>query len=264
MKNFLRYKLAAFFLIAFFVSAFGQTNAKIEQELVAAINEVQKYSAYGGNYDDAKVSAANEVFREKLLNYTKTAATLKYAFPALGKLLTIATADDGKLRIYSWDLETGGTMHSFSRVYQYLGADGKVYSKPESEAEEGDAGSFAHSIYTQPTKNGAIYAVCSTAILSNPDHYQAVSLYKIEGAELKDKVELFKTAEGLTDSIGFEYDFFSIVERQERPVKLILFDKATKTIKIPVVIQDKKNPLGRVTNRFINYRFDGNYFVKVK
>ena len=29
------------------------------------------------------------------------------------------------------------------------------------------------------------------------------------------------------------------------------------------VIEDDKNPDGRVTNTFITYRFDGKYFVKI-
>jgi hypothetical protein len=74
---------------------------------------------------------------------------------------------------------------------------------------------------------------------------------------------LIKTASGLTDSLGFSYNFFSVVERRERPVKLISFDKKTNTLKIPVVIEDKEFSNGRVTNRFISYRFNGTYFVKV-
>jgi hypothetical protein len=263
MNKLLLIKLFLTMCFVFTFSAFGQSNAKIEQDLVGAIKEVQKYSDYGSNYDEEKLSNANKVFKENLLNDTKNAATLKYSFASLGKLLTIATSDDGKFRIYSWDMETGGTMHEFSRVYQYQGADGKVYSKPESEAAEGDAGSFVYSIFTQKTNNGNVYAVCSTAILSNTENYQTVSLYKIEGNALKDKVKLFKTKEGLTDSIGFEYDFFSVVDRKERPIKLISYDQATKTIRVPIVIQDKKFPLGKVTNKSISYKFDGNYFVKM-
>ncbi len=64
--------------------------------------------------------------------------------------------------------------------------------------------------------------------------------------------------------VGFEYNFFSVVDRKERPIKLILYDKTTKTLKIPVVIEDEEFQNGRVTNKFISYKFDGTYFVKVK
>ena len=106
--------------------------------MVAAINDVKKYSNYADNYDDEKLSKANEVFEALLLKYTKNPATLSYKFSELDKLMFNAMSDDGKFRIYSWDTESGGTMHEFSRVYQYQGADGKVYSKTDEVNEESD------------------------------------------------------------------------------------------------------------------------------
>ncbi len=84
--------------------------------MVAAIKDVQKYSKYGSGYDEEKLSKANEVFEEKLLKYTKISSTLNYKFSELSDLLVIATSDDGKFRIYSWDKEDGGTMHDYSSV----------------------------------------------------------------------------------------------------------------------------------------------------
>jgi len=56
----------------------------------------------------------------------------------------------------------------------------------------------------------------------------------------------------------FEFDFFSVIDKSERPVKLIYYDKDKKTLRIPVVL-DK----GVVTNRFITYQFTGRYFEKI-
>lgn len=255
--------IIAFLLLTSVIPALAQSNAQIEQELVAAIKEVQKYSTYAGNYDEEKLPAAQKVFEEKLLKYTKIPATLNYKFTDLSELMYIATSEDGKFRIYSWDTEDGGTMHNFSRIYQYQGADGKVYSKPDQTSEEGDPGSFVTDIFSLDTANGKVYIVCSTFIGSTSDNGQSAVLYKIDGNALEDKVKLIKTKSGLTDSLHFGYNFFSIVDRSERPIRLISFDKKTKTLKIPVVIEDKEFPNGRVTNRFISYRFDGTYFVKI-
>ena len=249
-------------MLVFSICAFGQTNAQIEKELVAAVKEIKKYGNYSGNRDDEKLSKAQDAFEEKLLKYTKNASTLQYKFAALGGLMFIATSDDGKFRIYSWDLEDGGTMHNFASVYQYQGADGKVYSK-RNDLEEGDPGGFVTEIFTLDTKGGKIYIVCSTSIGSTKISGQSADLYKIEGDALNGDVKLIKTKSGLTSNLSFGYDFFSVVDRKERPIKLIFFDKKTKTLKIPVVIEDKEFPDGRVTNRFISYRFDGTYFVKV-
>ena len=267
MKTLMKINFAALLVVVLSLAALAQTNAQIEKELVAAIKEVQKYGTYGGNYDDDKLTEAENNFQEKLLKYTKSSATLKYAFPSLGDLIIIATSEDGKLRTYSWDEESGGTMHDYSVVYQYQGADGKIYSrvdKQNANEEDTAGGSFVYDIFTVNAKSEKIYALCTTFIGSTTDHYGSVGLNKIDGSELVDKIKLFKTTSGLTDSIGFEYDFYSVADSDGRPLKLIRFDKTTQTIKIPVVIQDKESPLGKVTNRFISYRFDGTYFIKIK
>ncbi len=251
-------------LLGLILSITAQTPQKIEQELVRNIKELQKHSNYGGNYDEEKLTKAGEVFEGNLLKYTKKASTLNYKFPLLNKLMMNATSEDGKFRIYSWDSEAGGTMHGYYRVYQFRGADGKVYSRTENNsAEEGDVGSFVYGIYTVDAKGGKIYIVCSTFVGSTQDHSQSADLYKIEGNELKDKIKLIKTNSGLTHTLYFGYNFFSVVNRKARPIKLILFDKKTNTLKIPVVIENEKFPNGEVTNKFISYKFNGTNFVKV-
>ena len=171
---------------------------------------------------------------------------------------------DGKFRVYTWDSEAGGTMHEYYRVYQYIGDDGKVYSKSEDNApEDGGAGSFVYDVFSLDTKGGKLYIVCSNFIGSNVDHYQSADLFMISGSKIKEKVKMIKTAAGLTHTLNFAYNFFSVSDRKERPIKLIKFDAKSKTLSIPVVIADNEFGNGRVTNRFINYRFNGSYFVKV-
>ena len=227
---------------------------------------MKKYGTYGGGYDEKKLPVAQDAFQAKLLKYTKTASTLRYKFAALAEEMYIATSDDGRFRIYSWDLEDGGTMHDFASVYQFADAGGKVYSKTDepTTVEDGGGGGFVTDIYTlDGAKGGKVYIVCSTFIGSTKDAAQSADLYRIEGDKLDDKVKLIKTKSGLTNELGFGYDFFSVVDRPERPIRLISFDKKTKTLKIPVVIEDKEFQSGRVTNKFISYRFDGTYFVRV-
>jgi hypothetical protein len=63
----------------------------------------------------------------------------------------------------------------------------------------------------------------------------------------------------MTGRISVEFDFFSVVDRPERPLKLIKFDKTKTIIYIPVVYED-----GKVTDKFIQYKFNGKYFEKYK
>lgn len=266
MKRFVKINFTALFLLVFSVVAFGQSNAQIDQELTRAIKRVQKYSTYGDNYNEDKLGKADDEFKKKLLKYTKRAATLKYKFPKLGELLIIATSSDGKFRTYSWDEESGGTMHDYAVVYQYQGVDSKVYSRTDKEAatDGGNIGAFIYGIYSVNSRKGKVYVACSTFIGSNSDHYGSASLYKINRNKLIDKVKLFKTETGLTESINFEYNFFSVVDRPDRPIKLILFDEKMEIVKIPVVIKKTEYDYGTVTDKFISYKFNGTNFVKVK
>src|SRR4051812_29770319 len=93
MKKSFDIKFLLIILFVFSLSAFAQSNATIEKELVAALKEVQKYSVYGSNNNDEKLTKANDAFDEKLLKYTKTPSTLQYKFPALEKLMYMATSE---------------------------------------------------------------------------------------------------------------------------------------------------------------------------
>lgn len=264
MRELLNIIVIGFLLFLFSFSLFAQSPQKIEQELVVLRDKMSEFGSYGGNYDGEKLGKIQEELKSKILSYTKNAETLKYPFENLKKKMFVATSPDGKFRSYSWDLEDGGTMHSFDGVYQFQDSSGKVYSKSRlTEGEEGDAGSYIPKIYELNTKSGKVYLPITSGIFSTQDHGQSVYAVKIIGKKLDEKVKIFKTNSGLTDSIGFGYNFFSVVERKGRPIILILFDSKTNNLKIPVVVENEKFPNGEVTNRFINYKFNGTNFVKV-
>ncbi len=250
-----------FILLVLSISTFAQTPQNIEQELIKLYAKVDDNAGYKSNNDSDLLEKANDDFKAKMLKYTKTASTLKYKFGELQKEITIKTSEEGKFRAYSWDRLDGGTMHFFETVYQFQAKDGKVYSQAV-KTEEGNAGGFVNDIFSIETKLGNIYLVCSYAIGSTQDRYEGVGLLKIDGNNLNDKVKLFKTKSGLTNSIGFSYNFFSVLDKKRDNDDLILYDKKTKVLKIPVVIEDKEFGNGRVTDKFISYKFNGTYFVK--
>src|SRR5262245_42869894 len=135
-KKFYSTALLLYFVLCSTPCLFGQSNAQIESELVASIQELQKHSHYGYSYDEDKLFKAQDSFEQKLLKYSKVASTLQFEFSELNKYMFNATSKDGKFRVYSWDLEDGGTMHNFARIYQYESQDGKVYSEAEDLTKE--------------------------------------------------------------------------------------------------------------------------------
>ncbi|MEO5998130.1 MAG: hypothetical protein ABIN89_15405 [Chitinophagaceae bacterium] len=252
-------KVLIAFLPFFSFISFAQDVKKTEQDLVLHFKKIDYWSTYKGN--DARINSidslqkANEIFQQKLMEYTsKQPATLTYDFRALKKeAITIATSTDKKFRIYSWDTKAGGTMHFFKNVYQYQ-AGSKVFSK-SSKTEEGDSGGWFSEIFNLNGNGKHIYMGYFNAIYSTSDAYQAIKFFTITNNELVDNPPLIKTKSGMNHELGFGFNFFSVANRKERPVKLIYFDSAQKTIKIPVV-----NAKSEVTKKIIIYKFSGKYF----
>lgn len=254
---------ATFLMLCLVFVVFSQTPETIESELLSQLEGISKYGNYGGEYDETKLYAGNDEFRRKLMQYGTRADLLTYAFPRLSDAMYIATSKDGRLRIYSWDKQTGGTMRDFAAVYQFKGKSGKVITFAENDDDE-SAGSFYPEVFQLNSRQGTIYLATSTFIGSTSMHGQSIKVIRINGDDLDLNAKLIRTAEGLTNSVGFGYDFFSVVDRKERPIKLFEFNETRKEFRFPVVVEDENTPQGRVTNHFITYRFNGLHFVKVK
>lgn len=240
--------------------AVGQTPAEVERELLRLHSIVEEHP---GGEEWEKLDAANNELEAYLLKQTKRADTLAYGFSEFGKQAQIATSGDGRLRIYSWDDRLGGTMRSYRVVFQFRRPDGRVGSVAE-EREEGDPGAFVSDIFEVRSGNSTLYLVYSTSIASTSNHLGIVRVFRIGRKGLDFPVRIIKTPNGLTDSIAFQYDFFSVSDRKERPIRLVKFDSRSRTLRIPVVIETERFENGEVTNRFINYRFNGRYFVRVR
>ena len=244
----------------------AQTVSKIEAELSGHLEKLKKASTDSGAADYDALARENQAIRTALLKYGTRTDVLKYSFPQLSKQLTMTTSKDGNLRTYSWDGEEGGTMRDYYTVYQFRGKSGKshAWSEPATQnMEQRGAGGFVHQIFQTDTASGPIYLTVSTFIASTSLAGQTISVVRIDGEKLDRSPKVIKTHSGTTSSITFGYDFFSVVDHPERPVRLVFFDEAKKSFRFPIVIQDKKTPQGRVTNRSITYHYNGTYFVKV-
>ena len=247
-------------------NSLGQSLKKIEDELLDHLHKLEKASNYGGTSDYEVLGKENKALRGAFIKYGSRSDVLTYSFPRLKDKVFLVTSKDGKLRTYSWDSEEGGTMHNFYTVYQFRGKSGKVHvwAEPYSQdIEETGAGGFTTEIFQTDTVSGPVYITVSTFIGSTSYAGQFISGAKIRGERLDRNPKIIRTSKGLTSEINFAYDFFSVVNHPERPIKLVFYDEAKKEFRFPVVIEDDDTPQGRVTDKFITYRFNGQYFVKV-
>ena len=233
------------------------TVKQIELDLLEASNKL--FSFYQPHESDSLFKYSHLLRNKTIELLSKNPGTLKYPFQMLidSNAFEIVTSEDSLFRIYSWDKWTGGTWHHYDIIYQFSNK-GKVNTVPE-ELEEGDGGAFYSEIFTLRNGTKTYYLAVSNASFSSKDAVQSIEVFSIENGVLNKNVKLIKTAEGMIGSISVEFDFFSVVDRPERPLKLIKYDKNKKIIYIPIVYED-----GKVTDKFIQYKFNGKYFEKYK
>ncbi|GAB4044937.1 hypothetical protein [Spirosoma litoris] len=246
--------LYGFITLAIFTSggSFAQTKtlAAKENELVALYAKLKENP---DQIDKNTTRFASELARVLKAN----PATLTYPFKKLtDKIFCFTkTSADGKFRVYSWDTETGGTMHFFNQIYQWSD-NSRVFTRVlKYHEEEGESGNFCSRIYTVTVKNKNYYLAISNGIYSTKDASQSVSVFTIDNGKLNDAVELFKTKTSTLNRIDVEFDFFSVVDRPERPLELITYDDKRKIVYIPVVDEQ-----GKVSKRNILYQLKGSYF----
>ena len=254
----LRVKLLLIFCVSFLYNGISQQTSvqDLERDLVSSYQKIADLSIQS---DMDSLFLFNERFNETLWNgLSQNDSTLTYTFADLKAAgVYVCSSEDKKFRIYSWDTYTGGTMHFFNYLYQY--SDGANVYTYRVSIEEGHPARFFSKIFTFVNGGYTYYFGIGNAILSTSEVTQSIHTFQIDGDELFDDVRIIKTGSGLKNSISVPFNFFSVVDRPERPVELIKFDNKKKTIYIPLVKED-----GTVTEKYIYYKFDGNYFVKSK
>jgi len=217
-------------------------------DLIKLENQIIK--SYIANTDTEEGSENFKNFFFSQIN--KNSETINFAFNKLQKEtpIKIASSKDKKFRVYSWDNNSGGTMRFFDQIYQFE-SNNKILSKLKSDSED-PLGFISKIFEVRSQKNEIFYLVLTNSIFSTSSAYQSLDAYKIENEQLIEAA-IFNTKKDKLSSIDFDFDFFSVVDRPERPVELIQF--SDDILKIPLI--DKE---GQVTSKFLIYKWDGFLF----
>jgi hypothetical protein len=255
--KFILYFLQIFVVLHYNVS-FAQNSklSELEKELFKQYSQL-KSSKY--SHSDSLEFYSN-LFSKNLENTIKNdPTTLHFEFKKLinEKCCFIYTSKDKNFRVYSWDLLIGGTMHYYKTMYQYR-ANNQIFTLiPEYDVM--DSGTFCSEIFTVKIRNQTYYLLITNGIYSSQDASQSVSAFTIKNKKIIDTVKLFKTKKEVLHEIIVPFNFFSVIDRPERPLKLITYDEGREIISIPVVDKD-----GRVTKKNILYQLKGDYFEFLK
>lgn len=237
-----------------FVVVKSQTVEEIETAIIIQLESIQKASE-NGNQDSLLIQ--NDILKDYLVEISVfRPELLGYDFPNIPSYQSFCTTSpDRKLRVYSWDTYTGGSMRFYSNIVVWKEND-SVYAEIIN-SPEGDPSGFYTQIFQVNNELNTFYVLNFNSILSSRDCYQAFQTVEIVNSKIDFNCQKIKTKSGLTNKVGFSYDFYSVIDREERPVKLIDYNQSSKIISFPVVLKG-----GKVTNNRINYQFNGDFFVK--
>jgi len=247
-------------LVFLALNTYGQKIQKQEEILLRHEKKsnywFQNLHGTGSKNASDSLGKENNLFKKVLLNLTKTdPASITYPFSKL-ESVAIVSSPDKKFRVYSRDLRTGGTMHFYDNIFQYQ-TNHKVFAySPRYAHEQAETGAWIFEIFEVNIQNKKSYLAVYNIIGSSRISYQKVKAFSIENQQLNSNFKLFKSGKNILNEIGFEFDFSSVADRPERPVRLIKYDAKTRILKIPVVLE-----FGKVTKKFIHYEFDGRYFI---
>ncbi len=236
-------------------SSFSQSSKleKKEIELIKLYNKLYPESA--NNDIDSTLYYSKKVEENFIALIKNNPESINYTFRKLLAKNTcyINTSADGNFRIYSWDDGTGGTMRYFKSIIQWRNND-KIFSKVVEE-EDTNGGNFCSKIYSLKIQSNITYFAISNSIQTSKDVVQMIQAYRITGNKLTSP-KVFKTKNKMLNYIDLYFDFFSVVDRPERPLQLITYNTNKQSIFIPLV-----NYKGTVKNRALVYKLKSNgYF----
>jgi len=240
----------------------AQTPQAVEADLLKSFKKIEYWDDQQtqGRVDVGdSLILANKKFAQKLRKYTgKYAFTMSMPFSSLKKeRVSIIGSTDGLFRIYSWNTQLGGTMHLCKNLFQY-----KTSKGVKSEVlvyKQSDPQSIYLKLYTVKGNYETYYLGISISVLWSGFTVQSINAFTIENGKLNKEASIIKTENGLDSELDAPCDLTSSVNHSVKEVPDLSFNTKTRTIHLPLILTN-----GKITTKFINYKFNGQYFEKIK
>lgn len=229
----------------------AKTKADVDGTITHMLKDLEKFRSTD-NYD--ALSSVNDKLDAYLARTDLRAALLQTNLPhAQAAGLTVLTSGDKKLRIFSWDTQTGGTMQRFGSLALF-DAGGQLKSSDlgatkKDETEPGSTYQQLDQVTTQDLKT--VYLLRDLCIGSTIVRGRSVQAYAIENGRLK-KIPIFHTKTKKLDTISLDIEGDPAVYPNE---KIKITENAHK-VSIPLTNKENKP-----TGKYLVYIFDGHNFV---
>lgn len=207
--------------------------------------------------------SATKRFTQTLISYLQKSQSWQCDFSKLG--LYSATSLDKRIRLFSWDLQTGGTGHDYDGVIQFYTQLGKTKVLTWGSNNEMPDLLDGFVFEADFSRQGRVYGIRSITQGSSRDFAQTLSLYRIESEQLI-PAKIIQTSEK-THKLSYSYDMFSF---ENLPVNQsacdngFVYREKNQTLLLPVVLASNNYSSGKMTNHCIHYQFDGRQFIRTR
>lgn len=249
---------------------------QLDHKLATDYQAMMTKSRNLGQNDEQAFSDANANFIDTLNRFIELPNSLSCPLYQAQKAgLDVATSTDGRFRAISWDMLTGGTLHEFDGVIEYLDDKGQEQLLLDAIDSQvmgintiriDSISTNKPSMANQKLQNNSqrfirsVYLLKQLTIGSNIMRGQSITLFEIDGDQLT-KPNLIQTASRKTNYLSFGYNAASL---QGKFIdSLFQVNEEDKSISFPIVINDPAYLYGKVTNKRITYKFSKGYFRKV-
>lgn len=238
-------------------TAIRDRSVDVEKKLLGLFKNLHNLIKSDAYERDEKMERLNKKLFDKILYSTSHyPETINFSFHKIReKCVQILDSEDSNVRLYSWDTYLGGTMGVYGNIVQYKSED-TVFSEPLSNSFifSNYDNFFCKSIFTFDTLGNTYYLIVKTSKYSSKDAAESVTAYTIEKGKLI-KVKLFRSKKGIAHTVNLYYNFYSVVNRKERPIRLIKFNKKRKVLSLPII-----NKNDSVTKKYTHTAFNGQFF----
>lgn len=185
-------------------------------------------------------------------------SSISYSFDSIIKYanITIADSDDGLVRIYTWEEPHNSTMSNYDELTQYRWNDTVLVQGKKGNHCQYSPSLEAQDIHTLNANGTTYYLVLYHLTISVDLSFMSFNAFHLTKDGLE-PVELFRTRNGLSNSISFEYntlDWFYRVNLGEGSDWLGYYNKESNVYYHP-------ESYYALSDRYIQYIFDGNFFA---
>lgn len=246
------------FIGLFSLPTWANNCEQVDNQLSQHYSRMQSSGSYTTKaYIEGMLEQETEAFK-KALAFLKDSASWQCNFEkAQNEGVAIHTSADKQLRAFSWDWQTGGTMHEFAYLLQYRLPNGKTETLLVDNYDR------VIAVQQATLNQKTYYWVMSHFTGDGRNHGLGANLYQITEKGVV-PAKMIKTST-LTNAISFAYDPIEASENRKVNRVAFIYDDNAKTLRFPVIGKENAQyGSGAPTGKWIEYRFNGQYFIREK